>query len=280
MFRNKQFLTNIRTATKKPLTLASDEGLSLTTLEEDLMNFGPVWYNPNALANILSLASVWKKCRVTMDTAQEAAIIVHRKNGSLMKFTEFKNRLYFYDVPNCNNTKAHVSDYSFVTTVENNKSIFTHREIQGADKARDLYVKLGRPGQSHFEDLLGSRYVLNCDVSVADAKCALFIYGPEIYSLKGKLTRHKPTAVPTFVPKAVPDYVLKHHRNVMLTADFLYRQGQPYLHTKSRKLKLRTLKEMTDRKKQTILTKMTKVFDLYTSRDFIVVDLIMDLEFE
>ena len=222
VFRNKQFLTNIRTATKKPLTLASDGGLSLTTLEGDLTNFGPVWYNPNALANILSLASVQKKCRVTMDTAQEAVIIVHCKNRSLMKFMEFKNGLYFYDIPKRNNTKAHVSDYSFVTTVENNKSIFTCREIQGADKARNFYIKLGRPGQCRFEDLLGSRYVLNCDVSVADAKHALFIYGPEIYSLKGKLTRHKPTAIPTFAPVAVPNYILKRHHNVTLTADFLY----------------------------------------------------------
>ena len=37
---------------------------------------------------------------------------------------------------------------------------------------------------------------------------------------------------------------------------------------------------MSDRKKQTILTKMTKVFNLYNSRDFVVVELIMDLEFE
>ena len=224
-------------------------------MEGDHTIFKTVWYNTNALANILSLASVWKKCCMTMDTAQEAAFIVHCKDGSLMKFMEFRNGLYFYNVPKRNNTKAHISDYLFVTTVENNKSIFTRRKIQGADKARNLYIKLGRPGQHCFEDLLGNGYVLNCDVSVADAKHAIFIYGPEMYSLKEKLTRHKPTAVPTFVPVAVSNYVLKYHCNVTHTVDFLYLQGQPYLHTKSRKLKLRTLKEMPNKKNKLFLTK-------------------------
>jgi hypothetical protein len=51
-------------------------------------NFGDVWYNADSLANILSMAAVRKVCRITMDTSVEAAMNVHRKDGSIMKFRD------------------------------------------------------------------------------------------------------------------------------------------------------------------------------------------------
>ena len=52
----------------------------------DLGIFGTVWYNESSLTNILSLAMMRKVCQVTMDTAKEAAIVVHRRDVSEMKF--------------------------------------------------------------------------------------------------------------------------------------------------------------------------------------------------
>jgi hypothetical protein len=61
-------------------------------------NFGNVWYNTKSRADIPSMAEVPRNgCHITMDTAVEAAMTVHRSDGSLMKFHEFKSGLYYYD---------------------------------------------------------------------------------------------------------------------------------------------------------------------------------------
>jgi len=84
-----------------------------------------------------------------MDTNFEPALCVHRTDGSVMKFNEYKNGLYYHDAavaaPKTN--VAPVIDYSFVTTVAANKNFFTRREIKGANKARELFKKIGRPSQ-------------------------------------------------------------------------------------------------------------------------------------
>jgi hypothetical protein len=51
-------------------------------------NFGDIWYNTDSLANILSMAAVRKVCHITMDTSVEAAMSVHQKDGTIMKFQE------------------------------------------------------------------------------------------------------------------------------------------------------------------------------------------------
>ena len=82
IFSNARFLTNIRhCGNARGLRVHTNGGSQDTNMIGDLPGFGPVWYNKGSLANILSLAAVRKVCRVTMDTLEEAAIVVHKKNG-------------------------------------------------------------------------------------------------------------------------------------------------------------------------------------------------------
>lgn len=69
----------------------------------DFPNLGPISYNPDSIANILSLRDVRKVCHVTMDTSQELALLVHRLEGTVMKFVEQKCGLYVFK-PNTNNS--------------------------------------------------------------------------------------------------------------------------------------------------------------------------------
>jgi len=143
VFKNPNFLTNIRRSNSQ-LKVHTNGGIK---------NFGTVWYNPDSLVNIFSLAAVCKLCCITMDTSVEAALCVHRTDGLIMKFIEYRSGLCYHNAaatvqPNSN---ANVIDYSFVSTVTNNKAQFPRREIEGADKARALYRKIGRPSQQQFE---------------------------------------------------------------------------------------------------------------------------------
>jgi hypothetical protein len=87
VFKNPNFLSNIRRSNSQ-LKVHTNGGHQISLLVGDIKNFGTVWYNPNSLANIFSLATVRKRCRITMDTSVEAALCVHRSGGSIMKFIE------------------------------------------------------------------------------------------------------------------------------------------------------------------------------------------------
>ena len=134
------------------MTLITNGGTLLSNMKGDVVNFGSVWYNENSLANILSLSEVRKKCHVTMDTDKEAAMIVHRENGSTMKFVEFATGLYFYDTSagTSKSSKSTVNDYCFVETVAENKTMYTAREVKNTDRARKLYAKLKKTVTTTF----------------------------------------------------------------------------------------------------------------------------------
>jgi hypothetical protein len=140
VFKNPNFLTNIRRSNSQ-LKVHNNGGTQILSLVGDIKNFGTAWYNPDSLANIFSLAAVRKLCRITMDTSVEATLCVHCSDGLIMKFIEYGSGLSYHDAaaavqPNCN---ENVIDYSFVSTVANNKAQFPRRKIEGADKARALY---------------------------------------------------------------------------------------------------------------------------------------------
>jgi hypothetical protein len=96
VFMNPALLSNIRPSSHA-LRALTNGGHQDSHHIGDFPVLGPVWYNPNSIANILALASVRKLCRVTMDTSQECSLVVHRTDGSLMKFREHPSGLYVFD---------------------------------------------------------------------------------------------------------------------------------------------------------------------------------------
>ena len=89
-----------------------------------------------------------------MDTSLEPSIVVHRKDGTKMKFMKYKTGLYYYEaLVRSGKINKQLTDYCFVTTVSQNKMMFTRREIKAADKAKEFHSLIGRPGYDRFEKL-------------------------------------------------------------------------------------------------------------------------------
>ena len=170
VFNNRKLLRDIRQS-PNTLRVHTNGGTQLSTQLGTVPNFGDVWFNPASLANILSMAAVRKKCRITMDTSVEAAMHVHRQDGTIMKFQEYRSGLYFYDAGSKFSNR--VSNYLFLNTVAENKYSYTPREIQGADRARVLYRNIGRPSESEFTAILEQNLIRNCPVTPDDARRAL-----------------------------------------------------------------------------------------------------------
>ena len=53
-------------------------GVASTHQMGELPGFGMVWYHPNGIANILSLAKTKERYRVTNNSGEQNAFIVHK----------------------------------------------------------------------------------------------------------------------------------------------------------------------------------------------------------
>ena len=98
--------------------------------------------------------------------------------------------------------------------------------------------------QSHqeFKDNLTNYRFQNCPVTVADAKCAVLIYGPKLAPIKGHWAKGANTKhIPTFIPDTLPAFITKHHLDVTLCMDNFYVQKIGFAHTIVRKLQFRTV---------------------------------------
>jgi Zinc knuckle len=218
VFCNPDMLRNIRPS-GHVLRAVTNGGSQESTLIADFPNLGEVWFNPESIANILSLADVRKVCRVTMDSSVETAIVVHRLDGSPMRFTEHKCGLYVYD--STNDSSSTVTAYTMVSTVAAQKRLFTRRDVANADAARQLYRLIGRPSEAEYQRILANGSLRNCSVTPLDAQRALTIYGPDIATLKGKTTRGKAAPrVAMFSAVPLPPHIMTHYRDIVLCIDF------------------------------------------------------------
>jgi hypothetical protein len=150
VFNNSALLSNI-CRSSSPLTVYTNGGNQQSHYIGDNATFRTVWYNPESLANILSMALVRKSHKIMMDSSVEPALLVHCNDRRVFKFREFESGLYFFDTSVIKHKHTSYLPYSqssydnsvsFLNTVKSNKSSFTRREIEGADAAHLLLFNM------------------------------------------------------------------------------------------------------------------------------------------
>ena len=188
IIRDQELLTDVG-ACEPPLTSLTNGGLhscGYGGIYHGLQQPLPVWHAPDSVGNILALCDVRRLCRIRMDTATQAAFLVHLPDATVLRFVEHTNGLYLLSPSTNHSNRVPTPSYSCVTTVADNHGVFPHRELEGADRARQLYRTIGCPSQRKFETILDHGSILNCPVTKADAQCANIIYGPDLAYLKEK----------------------------------------------------------------------------------------------
>ena len=98
---------------------------------------------------------------MTYDSCKEKVFVVHNTSTGDKKFIRSKGGLHYYDIGLNNNNK-----FSLLQTVHDNKQEFTKKEIAKANKARDLYIVIGRPGYQVFYNMLQRQLITNCDITM------------------------------------------------------------------------------------------------------------------
>ena len=72
---------------------------------------------------------------------------------------------------------------------------------------------------------------MNCPITVEDAKRAFHIYGPDVATIRGKMTRKTPAAIKNYIPFELPPDLLKEFRRINLATDIFFVQGRAHQHT-------------------------------------------------
>jgi hypothetical protein len=284
LFNNRALLTNIRKCTGPPLRCYCNGGFQDSTLIGTLDGYGDIWYNPNSLANILSMAHVSERFRVNFDTNIEQAIFVWRKDGSYIKFIRSPKGLYFHDVrwgkQQPNGPTVPIKAVTLLNTIAENKNSYSPADIEKADLAKRVYEMVGRPSYRDFCNMIKFHMIKNCPVTLRDIKIAESIYGKDVYAVRGKTVRIQPTHVRDDVIVPVPPSILTHYNKITLCIDLFFIDKIPFFTTISRKILFMTVEPLKNRKLPTIFKAISKVVHVYRARGFRVQFIFADNEFK
>ena len=274
IFCNPDLLTHIRPAPNGTFTrVRCNSGVVKIDMIGQFLDFGTVWYYSDGIANVLSLALVSSTMRVTMDTAIDNALYVHKNDGTLRRFGKSKHGLYY--------SRVNSQDGCMLTviTVKEKESQYSDLDVRRAKKARELQGIIGHPPLQKFLDIIDNNKLPGCTIHHRDAVIAEDIYGPDIHGLKGRTTR-KANAPSDERLSPVPKHIISNYKNVTLGADVFYVNGIPFFLTKSKHIQFYTVQALENLKSETYLQAILKVKDVYTTRGFNVEQIQMDGAFD
>lgn len=232
-----------------------------------------IHFHKDSVSNILSLAKVSEKYRITFDNSVENAFVIHEPNRK-MKFMRSREGLYFHDAT------ASKQEVQLLQTVEEQKSHFTHRQVRDAILARKVFSLVGRPRHDDFIAFIRANNLKNCPIDVSECNRALQIYGPDVPALRGKTNRSQPNHVRIPIISPVLPSILLAHEKVQLCADVCFVNNLPFMVTISRTIKLRTVDMISSTSNKTILASLKQVFQIYESRGFTIFHLLADSGFQ
>ncbi|VEU33958.1 unnamed protein product [Pseudo-nitzschia multistriata] len=275
LIANPDLLKNIRKAPKgQVMHIYCNSGVASTNLIGDLPGFGKVWFYKEGIANVLSLALVSDRFRVTMDTDCDNALHVHRPGGGTRRFSRSECNLYYCDL-----TKTTSGRVLTITSVEGQQSEFSDLDCRRAMKARKLQEIMGFPTTRDLIRMVENKLVTNCGVTRRDIMNAEVIYGKHVSIVKGKTVRQQGKHIREDV-SPVPADILDRYGKVMLHVDIMTVNGIQFFHSISRHLRFRTTRAVTNMRQSTLLDCVVSLIGQYRTRGFIVTQISGDNQFE
>ena len=135
--------------TKHPITVRCNAG-TITLNQKGYFGTYPeaMWYNPNGIANIISLSNAAKYYPITLNNQGFRLL---SGNGTELLFRPNRQGLYQYHM----STDSTPDIRALVQTVKNKMEGYTHREINRAKLARRIQNIIMRPAsRALYEKLI------------------------------------------------------------------------------------------------------------------------------
>ena len=165
-----------------------------------------------------------------------------------------------------------------INTVEDNKISYTCFSYLHAKLARKLHRIIGRPSVKMLKRIIGRNLLTNCLVNIADVSAAEDIFGLDEGSLCRKTVRTKPQELNSMHVNLHMEHIAK-YQSVILSADYVFVNGVPFLNTYSRDIKLINSRQQDPKTDMTMKdTKPIRAY--YAKRGFKKVKLRVDHQLE
>ena len=102
------------------MRLQCNAGIRVTILVGDLPGYGPVWFDPRAIANVLSLKLVKEKYHIEYNSEKDDGFVVMKLTGERFNFIQSGSGLHYLDMT-LGNTSKITETVLVVNTVKENK---------------------------------------------------------------------------------------------------------------------------------------------------------------
>ena len=285
IFKDKQLFSKIW-KTERSLDVETNGGPYTINEKGIVEGIGEVWYSPESMINILSLKLLndHEDYEVEYSCGTEGAFFVAKnsESGAEFKFEE-KDGVYIFvaEVEVADKTNPTQSySLSNVATVEQNKKLYSKRQVKKAEKVKELIEAMGYPSRRDLIMMITERIIKDCPVTVNDVKRYFEIYGNNEGLVKGKTTRKRPDEVTTGNLVPIPSNVKLEHKNVTLCADLFFINNNPFLTTISKGLMYTTDELLPDRLFNTLADGIINVIGFYRSKGFNIEYVLTDGEFK
>ena len=249
------------------MTLSTNGGTITTNRQCHLDNFDQeVWFDKRFITNVLSLAMLKKKYRITYDSDKDGAFVVHRPNRNNLIFRQHPAGLHLMEMLD----PKGATQVSLVETVIDRESTYSKRQTQDSKAARVLQMTIGFPTDPDFKTMVTTGLLKNCPITPDDIEVANQIYGPSVAGLKENTALVKPTRLKhNLLP--VPPSITEEQRRVTICADVMHVNKIPFLVTISVNLGFTTIEALTGIDTNTLLQGFTNVKAVYGYRGFTIV---------
>ena len=256
--------------------LATNSGMLVMDHTTETKHFGGTWFDSRAITNVLSYALVRKQVgpnNIGYDAKKDLFWVKVGKHH--FEFKRSKEGLYYY-LPK----SSQEDSKSFLEVQEETKRLYTPREFKQALKARKLIHTAGHPNPADLVKMVQSNQIINCLVKPRDFKVAQRIMGPDVSTLKGKTTRHKP--VPMVQEMVELPEELTPTDDVELCIDIMKVNKISFLVTVSKRLLYRTCKQIKPigNKKDSFNAALDEVFRVYNQNGCTIAVIHADREFK
>ena len=196
---NSVFFTNNITISN-PVIMKTDTVTKILTLEVKVKVLRCYWYYPTKVYFIFYFSHLKEKHRIAYDSDKEDTLLVHKKPIiTIFKATQEGPytikipNIYLNDVPekyniipsnNINGTElSHI-----LYTVKQNRIIYTQRQIERSKSEIQLYHIILNKNADNYKHPLRQN-TKKCPVKIDDVNLVENIFGPDIGTQKGKITR-------------------------------------------------------------------------------------------
>jgi hypothetical protein len=172
-----------------------------------------------------------------MLVSTQTSFWVHKKNGAIRKFQQSKRGPCHLDTATQENHTVLA-----IAAVEANKSKHTERDCSRAQLARKIQNLICRLELKDFTRYFDGNSLPNCPMQRQDAINADAMFGRDIESLKGKITRQQLQAVLSAVANNLPKEIMEHCCNIMLCVDIVFVNPVPFFVSISKRIRFVTAK--------------------------------------